>query len=206
MRLNNYLTEIAPVTRQLLNIKLADIHDKCKPYIKLLKSAGIDYPFYRGSSFGKPWFQERDTNQDREPKGMSPILFDELNKILKKYGHTTRNNSVSATSSERHAQMFGKIYFLFPIGKFNYTWIKNKDINFTNIERDLLNYIRTEKEDKRTHVLAAENIASNFYTNKSINIPYTYEYEIWFDCKKYILLSKDAIDIYGYVSQDLLGR
>jgi|WetSurMetagenome_2_1015567.scaffolds.fasta_scaffold01454_2 hypothetical protein len=191
------------LNRDMILKKLKEIQEKCGYYIKLLKSNHIDLPFCRGSKGA--WYQEKTTRIDRRSRGMIQKLADELNKILQQYGHAPRNKSIMATSDINHASVFGSIFYFFPIGPFKYTWIKCIDLNFTNLEEDLFNYVNIENEPDRKRNLEKE-IVSNFYTNKSINIPYQYEYEIWFDCSKYILLAKDICDKYDLVSKDLVGK
>jgi hypothetical protein len=205
LRLKNYINEEEYVTRELLFEKIKYIQKECKYYINLLKKNTIDVPFFRGSSGG--WYQEIETRTNRKSHGMSEILYDELNKILKGHGHVPRNQAVITTASPQHSSMFGITFYFFPIGrnKFNYTWTRSIDLNFTDIADDLLNYIRADNMPAKQKNIETY-ISSYFTTNKNIKKAWINNYETWFDCKKYILLRKKECDLYNLTELDILGR
>ena len=109
------------------------------------------------------------------------ILKWDLKKII-----DDRSKSIFAGSDPTRLFLFSKnIYEIFPIGKFNYTFIKVTDINMSGGKYDneimaLKNY---DMEGDPFDYL--DNIDDVIKTNKGIKEAHDKKYEIWFDCKKY---------------------
>ena len=65
----------------------------------------------------------KDVRSDRKPKDTAPslhALFDEL--IAKAGKVANRSNSMFVTGSPSRAKEYGKLFVVFPVGEFNYTW------------------------------------------------------------------------------------
>lgn len=195
MRLQQYINENI---EHFLNKMSSDIQKvirkDCKKYLKLVKSTG---PFFRGSivnfNFGE--ILKKNVRQDRHPQGTSDINFKRLNKWLDKNGHVRRDKAVSATSDEGNSMDFGVSYLFFPIGNFNYTWIKAFDVNLDDnstgwVQRNIdyffdyddEYYLKMSDKDKK-------KFPKWFTTNKGIKTAHNNGYEIWFDCKSYYLIN-----------------
>ena len=191
MRLLNYLNEMKfirlPDEDQIKLIK-----KDCKKYIRLTKKTG---PFYRGLD-EKPDRDEiliKDVRQDRQPLGTKPEAYIKLNNWLEKNGHTRRDKSVCVSTSKIRIQnFFGKAFKFFPIGNFDYTWIRSIDINMDDFTTDWNdreveyffgsgNIAKTEKDFK-----------SYFTTNKGIEKAHKNYYETWFNCKQYYCVNREV--------------
>jgi len=159
------------------------IHKDCKPYLSLL---GNKKPLYRGMDEDID-VGVKSVRQDRTPLGMYKIQANQLNKWLKKNGHVPRNKAVFATSNKHNVDLFGNTFYIFPIGKFNYTFIKSKDINIEDI--------RTGWSDDILDIMFPTEAGQNFF-----NIPdfIKHSYKPSDDCYS---LSADVIRI-----GDLKGR
>jgi len=201
MKFKNYLNEsysnISDITSYELN-KL--INKDCKYYLKLIKDTT---PLYRGMDIPIK-IGKKDVRQDRESLGMDQDVADALNVWLKDNNHTVRNKSVIATGDLKHTQMFGaKSYFIFPMGKFNYTWIKTKDINISD-DRNWNTFLLTGMfgDDMYDMRIAQrkygtkedmEKIFTTFITtNKGFDIAQRNGYGIWMDCKSYYFVDVDS--------------
>ena len=205
-RLEEYIineSKKVEIVLQQLNPSIQEILNKeCKKYIKLLKQHNLK-PFYRGiyEHVNKGESYRKKVRQDRKPSGTPDNEFEMFNRWLSKNKHTRRDKSVSVTSSLWNAETFGNGYYFFPIGKFNYTWIKAKDLNLdderTGWEWSFMNYIFDYEEDYSTEV--GKNLVRKvkkvfptyFTTNKGIEIAWKNSYEIWFDCKSYYVVNAE---------------
>lgn len=188
MKFLNYLYEDEKEDFQ----KIIDILEKdCSFYIDLLKSK--HNPLYRGVTYGTDWvipslMVKKQVRQNREPQGMPRKDFAYLNKWLEKAGHVRRDKAVSATADFGATDMFGVGCYFFPIGKFNYTFVKAEDINsFDSYANDdckmVLKNFPADPSKEEEAILS-----KNFITNKSILTAYNKLYEIWFDCKEYYVV------------------
>ena len=168
------------------------IQKNCRYYLKLINNKN---PLYRGMSIDLE-LGIKDVRQDRESLGMMQHVADNFNKWLVKQGHLDRSKSVMATSNGYHTTGFGNQFFIFPIGKFDYTWIKSGDVNLTNSETkwdyNVLNYKFNDKWTvPLTQSVADIKMEDYFVTNKGFNIAYKKEYEIWMNPKQYYFASTE---------------
>lgn len=202
-RLIKYINEeLEDIIQMSPKEQSALIKKDCKYYLNLTKNTG---PFNRAiheKSLQREIIKKK-VRTDRTSLGMNQGVFDKFNKWLQKNGHVRRDKAVSASSSGPSLQKFGNIGYFFPIGKFNYTWVKTKDINiddikngwrqnevdlfFFNQETEYKHQIPTNKEliDK-----SIKQFPKFFTTNKGIEIAHKNKFEIWFDCKEYYIVNK----------------
>ena len=170
------------------------IKQHCKQYLKLIKGKT---PLYRGMNRFNMSIGIKDVRQNRMPRGMSIVSFKEFNKWLKKNKHITRDKSVIATSNKGNVKQFGYSYYIFPMGKFNYTWVLSKDINLNDKKTGWhANAVEDYQEKPKTFDTDHETKLSRpfeqyFQTNHGFDIAYKKGYEIWFDCKKYVFVDND---------------
>ena len=203
MRLIHYINEglgeiieLSPKEQTIL------IKKDCKHYLNLTKSTG---PFNRavGEIITTTEIIKKKVRLDRTSLGMNQGVFDKFNKWLQKNGHIRRDKAVSASSSGPSLQKFGNVGYFFPIGKFNYTWVKTKDINMDDIkggwrqnEVDLfffnqeIEYKHQIPTNKEFIELSIKNFPKFFTTNKGIETAHKNKFEIWFDCKEYYIVNR----------------
>jgi len=202
-RLIKYINEAADFLQLSPKEQSALIKKDCKYYLNLTKNTG---PFNRAvGEKGQPdEIIKKKTRTDRQPIGMRFEIFDKFNNWLSKNDHVKRNKSVSASSSSSSLRKFGHVYYFFPIGKFNYTWVKTNDINLDNLktgwrqnEVDLY-FFNQETEykhqiptNKKLIEKSIKNFPKWFTTNKGIEIAHKNKFEIWFDCKEYYLVNRE---------------
>ncbi len=162
------------------------IQKDCKYYLSLISNKMI---FTRGLGFDIFPFTKKKVRQDRRNKNKKFEHYDELNQWLKENGHVQRNQAVMASSIEDKSMIyiFGCNHFIFPIGRFNYSYIKARDFNLddprTKYHKNMATYFFTGKGSK--------TFPDYFITNKDIYEAYSMKYEIWFDCKEYYISSID---------------
>ena len=183
MRYYNYLNENIYTIEEINEL----IKKDCKYYLSLIGNNAIFTRAISGSiSFP---FIKKQTRQDRKSRGMMKNVFNDFNDWLKMKKHVERDKAVIASSLEtKETTRFGNNYYLFPIGKFNYTYAETNDINlydydtrwYASAVKDFVTYNETD---------LPKPFESYFHTNKNINVAYNNNYEIWFDCKEYYIAS-----------------
>ena len=186
MKFSQYITEKQEVTQSQLDYYNELIKVDCKPYLNLIK--GKD-PLYRGMYVGGEAAGTKKVRTDRIPKGMDKITFEKFNKWLQKNKHNRRDQSVICTSNLKWAKSFSsKLYVIFPIGKFSYTWIASKDVNVTDNSTGWDNmsvesyFVDIEPQDDST---TSSPFEFYFHTDKGFNIAYGKGYELWVKCDSY---------------------
>ncbi len=167
MKFNQYLTEGFDKKTPYKDDEIFDILKRdCRPYISMLEKNNIKKPFERGV-YGERidgYLAIKTVRQDRNAKGNAHGTAPAFNNWLGSNGHNQRDKSISIIS---HApDVFGRVFYVFPIGKFNYTFIKQcNDINIANgiwspiileiafdkPDTDLLSFIKDYIDDKRTN-------------------------------------------------------
>jgi len=218
MRFSTYLIES---TNENL---FTDIKKKCKPYLSLLKGKE---PLYRGIhdpsdalvTDGGLGYGIKKVHKDRNPKGTPLKDFKLLNKWLEGNEHVRRDQSISVTADINSAQYFGSNSWIFPIGKFRYSWVKSHDMNHNNKKTgyyvDSNAFGRWDDDDKVATIgdflkayysgtldsrTKEADLANFITTNKGFDEAYRKEYEIWIDCKEYyyILVKSKEGHIYTW--------
>ena len=162
-----------------------EIDSLIKKNCKYYKSLG-NFHFFRGikqNSGGQ--FGENSVRQNRKSRGMTARSAKSVNKWLVKNGHTDRSKSMFAGSDPTRLYLFSQnIYEIFPIGKFNYTFIKVADINmFGKYDSEIRALKDYDMEGDPFNYL--DNMNDIIITNKNMKEAYDKKYEIWFDCKSY---------------------
>ncbi len=177
MRLNNYLNEG--------NYELEEFNElikkDCKYYLDLVDNCIFTRGMHPGRILGK-----KTVRQDRTPKGMEDDIFKKFNKWLVDNGHLKRDNVVIASSLNKPVTMFGRNHYIFPIGKFNYTFVKTEDINISSSKSGWhQDTVEEYFENPKTFDKLPVPFHTYFVTNKHIKKAYQHQFEIWFDCKEY---------------------
>jgi len=203
MRYNKYINE---QTRSLKGFSLFELNkrisEECKPYLRLIKNK---HPLYRGMDISYS-IGIKDVRQNRRPLGMTSEIAKNFNKWLSKNGHVRRDQSVILTSDKYHSESFGEnVFHIFPIGKFNYTWIKTKDVNISDTKKWDSTYLTAMFADleQQKYLIWLFNqvypdfdkekvFSSFFHTNKGFNIAYDKGYELWMNPKQYYFVNVDS--------------
>lgn len=193
MKLKRYLLESSGRKIKFESSKeLRDtIINDCKKYLDLLKGKN---PLYRAvqENVNNKSLLKKDVRKMRMPSGTPLDEFIGINKWLTQQGHTRRDESVIASVTRRF--MFGNPYYFFPIGDFDFTFVKSKDFNFSNDKsgwypRDFASEILYYGE-KSELSKATTKWNDYFFTNKNFEFAYRMDYEIWFNCKNYYLCNE----------------
>ena len=205
MRLKQYLTnEAVTWTPDDMEIFAKAIVKNCKPYLKLLKGRN---PLVRGmtreqaATYGAG---KKTVRKDRISRaGLDPKKTERANEWLDSIGAARRDKSVIAISKPK-LQLFGPEHWIFPEGKFKYTYVKSDDFNSSNrsgwepAKFWVWLKIRAggdkEKLDKFEKALFTEefNPKKLFGINKGFDEAYNKGYEIWFECKKYYFIELES--------------
>ena len=209
MRLRQYINEadVPPAANKVFNDFIKSIKAQCKPYLNLLKNRE---PLMRGIKRARPYGEQpiRQNRQPQHPRGTKVLhgkhlingkqvdfaepYWPTLNKWLESKGHAPRNQSISCSSDFSSANAFGDTYWIFPIGKFKFSWVRSDDFN---IEEDnwnpnelhyFLQHWLSEWPDKpHWSEISKFDPEKAIFTNTKFNEAYERKYEFWIQSKKY---------------------
>lgn len=158
------INEIYPgEKRNLQATNFNEIWDKliipnCSEILDLYKSTGA--LFYRGIDNNVPIFRGYSRN-DRRPRD-NYIMLSELFEIgLKHLGMTAlRTNSIFVINNAKFASSFGKLYIIFPINGFEYTWFRPCDITLNGFY-EFLNFWSNTTLNNELTTLFKKDFPSN---------------------------------------------
>lgn len=190
---------------------IKDIIKNCKYYISQLNRNQISVPFVRGISRSKlkSPFGKKSVRQDRKPLATKKEVFNEINDYFEEKGHARRDKSVIATSNYEWTKFFGVPTYIFPIGKFNYTFVKTYDFNklkyLDRAPQLLQDFMRNQIKDEDKIDQALELLDNWVVTNKKMHVPYEMGYEIWFDCKEYYYIDSEEWNIKALMNRIYRG-
>jgi hypothetical protein len=210
MKFKKYLLENKVTTSKSLisNEMREKILKECGPYLKLVRDSRRF--IYRGLSSLLP-IPGRDieyegiisVRQNRK-SAMDAKTAKELNDWLEKHGHIRRDNAMIGISSYHSADFFGTPCWVFPIGNFNFTFAKTRDLNMNHNngwrENTIEDYFRYKKSmdkhgwdsmDDKEAERTIELFENAFTTNKDFKRAANNGFEIWFDCKKYFYVKAE---------------
>ena len=184
MKFYNYLKE-----KDILDVSydISDLNDKiqqnCKQYLRLIQ--GKD-PLFRGMDMDDHYGKKK-VRKNRMSQGMSDELFKEFNKWLEKNGHNRRDKSISVITDPEHAETFGRAYYVFPLDKMSYSFVKAMDINMDDPRTDwspnlLRQHLNVSEENNR-------DLGSFFFTDKGFDKAYKNNFEIWINSDSYYYIS-----------------
>ncbi len=164
------------------------LQKNCKPYLQLIKS--LKHPFIREMTIDNK-MGIKQVRQDRQPKGTDRIVFRRFNDWLQKNGHNRRDNS--AIASFVAPGIHGWAFYIFPMGKFNYTWIEAKDVNIAvdttgwkQYATDNYNFDIDKYEGGSERL--KKSFKDYFTTDSGYDKAARNGYEIWFNCKQYLFV------------------
>ena len=94
----------------------------CSPFLRQIDYNLLEYPLMRGLSKPTVFAKIQANLSDRKPTGTSNNFHTEANKwFTTHYGHPYRNG-VFTTGDPRVASSYGYLYYVFPIGDFDFLW------------------------------------------------------------------------------------
>lgn len=190
MKFLNYITENLREDMTIEEINSL-IQKDCGYYLNLIKN---DHIFKRGLQKHINLHGKKQVRQDRKPRGMNSDAFKKFNKWLDQNGHVRRDKAVIAAniSDGLFENLFGNVYYIFPIGKFDYTWLMAEDMNIKDYKTGWYEYAvenfftqgeKTFDDDPKINL--NKPFREYFTTNKNWYVAWKNKYEIWFSCKEY---------------------
>jgi hypothetical protein len=166
------------------------IRSNCSHYLGLLR--GRD-PLVRGmkiyvgeGGLGVLW--KRQVRQDRQSRMASLDKSKLINEFLERFGHVRRDHALIASSKGRVE--FKPWYRIYPIGRFDYTWVRSSDWNYSEGKWPG-NMILHGEFDEVLKVLEDQDGVGNIVSNKRFGVAYDKKYEIWMGCKEYYFTEYD---------------
>ena len=181
MRFKEYITE--DVDKQEANERLKLILKDCKPYINILKKISFMYYFLSGrrSGYGSLDFDKKKVRQNRKPKDTPEEIHQWVDKwFYEKFGIKARSQTLFCTSDRTSAHTYGKIYYIFPIGKFEVIWSKE--------HMDLYKRAYMDMGIERYKEYFLDNYQYTYTKGKPVNALKSGN-EIMLYCKEYYMLS-----------------
>jgi hypothetical protein len=120
MRLRHYLTEADFNTDKVVSM----IKKDCGPFLNEISK--VRRPLWRGSKTSKGDFAKVKTRTDRLPLDTGIEVHKLLDAMFyRKFGWPARSQSVICTNTFTEAAIYGNIYTIYPIGKFDVIWAKD---------------------------------------------------------------------------------
>lgn len=125
------------------------VNEHCKEYVQQNPN-WIKRPLYRGIKLsGLKGIQIRPIRQDRKPRDSSNLVQTQIDDYLSANGFKAlRGNSIFCTSSQGSAFEFGKVFVIFPIGHFDFTWNPKFD-DLTVDVKDMLYIVHSDEKNIR---------------------------------------------------------
>jgi hypothetical protein len=191
MKFKNYLIEnvFDDINKKEANKILQLIKKDCQPYINILKKLSFKYYLLSGRQlgYGSLNFDKKKIRTDRKPKD-TPIEIHEWidDWFYKKFGIKARSSTLFCTSDKSFAISYGKIYYIFPIGDFEFIWnTKKQDLyNRAYMDRGIDKYIDYFMTDYAPYYVKGHKKEALKLRN-----------EIMLYCKEYYILnSKNSIN------------
>lgn len=122
MKFKEFITE---GKRPSLYDVISVLHADCQPFIKefiLPQSGRIDW-LYRGSGSYNDEMRRVKVRSNRTPKDMHPEIHNDLDKAFqKRFGFPARSSTSFVTGDYDAADAYGRVYMVFPIGRYKYIW------------------------------------------------------------------------------------
>jgi hypothetical protein len=225
MRLKGYLHLNEGVIEQGFTIMefAKFVKRDCKPYLSIVKK--LPHPFlramrpphmglpkkvgpddvddflekYKGTEIGSG-IGLMAVRQDRTPRLTPKKAFENTNDWLQSKGGARRDKSAIAISkmSVIH-KTFGDPHWIFPVGKFKYSFVMSQDFNITDGFWDPREFFEwmDDYEDRWSHDPEVkeywdekdEKFSAFFYHNTHAEKAFREEWEIWFQCPKYYFIN-----------------
>ncbi len=156
-----------------------DINNKCKPFVRewLREYNNKTLEIWYSGRYGKDSHYEGVIRTERTPLNMDKDVHYRLDDIFfSKFGVKYRSNSIFVTGDASEAGEYGKIYLIFPIGKYQYTW--SPSINDLYLFSDILG------GDDQTRI----DGLMRGYKQKDLSRAISSHHEIMLSGKQYIAL------------------
>lgn len=190
MKFYNYINENISLDYDIRDyMDIDDLKKNCSYYLKWLKKNNIPFPFTRNMDVSLP-AGIKNVKKDRKPKGTDERSFKFINNWLEERGLVRRDKAVIATSINRLS--FGDRYYIFPVRKFDYTYIKDIDFNGLRNSQFLstklakrIDYFLSYGDTFQSFNKEMENAFKLLITKRKPWIAWKNGYEIWFECDKY---------------------
>jgi len=200
MRLNTYLTESISVKDA--EDAAANLEKQCAPILKLYRSRTMgDKYLYRGVNHELSSISKHKSHlKDRRPMSTKRVIHDYLNELFqKKFGWPARNG-VGVTGSEAEADIYGKTYIFFPVGKLKYVWSPDVfDLWGTIMSRNITHGEIQNKKGKGELIKLVKT-----YKDTGIDKAISERKEIYFNCKSYYLV--DGNNKFGFGGFEILNN
>lgn len=211
MRINE-LTEALDrnddITKGLIEIK-----HNCQPYLQAINYNVHKYPLYRGVKYEDDKVIIKQVRlDDRRPQDFNIYLHQLLNDyFIDKFREPFRN-AMFSTSTPYAAENFGKLYLVFPAGKFTFLWSKKvKDLQVENEDRlsDIIgsanNDFAWERREEEILKQTSQYLNSLEYQNTDLLKAIESKHEIAFRCKEYYGIRINPVMV-GQAGMDNLMR
>ena len=184
MRFKQYLNE-----KELSNEEiLALIEKDCKPFLTDWRKLKTD-KFLMSGRKDDTFFTKKKVRKNRKPKSTPLSIHKLMNHWFhEKFGVKSRSNAVFCSFNEKLSNYYGKLFSIFPIGKYNA--VSSKSIS------DLFVLFTNMQEVNHQEIIKA--MEKGNYTDK---LTY-HENEIMITCKKYYMVDYLLTD---YLLENLKG-
>jgi hypothetical protein len=149
------------------------IQEQCKPWLSEVAGGSLrnylQNPFYRGLRGTEPNFFYKPIREYRRPKDTLLYVHDMLVDYLKGKGAiANRDNSAFISAESDDAYRYGDVFVVFPVGEFNYTWVKKVN-DFTGDFNSILRNVTSGLHPVMTF-MDSNNPEDREYLNKTFEL------------------------------------
>ena len=192
MRLKQYIFESSDITYDDIQM----IKKDCKKFFYESRFMHRNLPLYRRMKRNIKKYEIITPRKNRKPRDTPIEIHKELDKLFKnEFGWKVRSEGVFCSGSIT-SSIYGNLYYMFPIGKFEYVW--SPDIKDLTVELERFDVLLSQ-DDKwyTTNIKETDEILSQLiYTYKDDNFLKALESgkEIALKCDKYYAVNANYID------------
>lgn len=156
------------------------------------------------NEYGSIPFVKKQVHKNREPLDMPIQLHDMINDTFNEiFGVKLRSECLFGTSNLNIAKQYGKIYLIFPIGKFDFYWSERIFDLFISVDVLFKDYNRyVDKEGNFKNALI-KMLKKNYKKNGDLVRAMSVKNEIMIDCKEYYAIKiniTDEVEIYDKIN------
>ena len=178
----------------------------CAPFIRESKSRGL---LKRGMKFSREneksvadpfddndriYYWERAVRQDRKPKDLTAGLHLKIDQWFnEKFGFKARSQTVFCVGERGNVAEYGDLYYIFPMGEFQYVWSPNVRDLFNAKSREMVEYPEDVTDVEKEKYTPLEFFMEGLdYTNEDLDKAVVARHEVMLKCDKYLAFPKEA--------------
>lgn len=181
----------------------------CEPFIRQSKSRGllkrgmtlslegeksVADPYDEEGASSRIYYWERVPRRDRNPRDLSAGLHKEIDQWFnEKFGFKARSQAVFCVGERGNVNEYGDLYYIFPMGEFQYAWSPEVRDLFAVRSHEMLDYPEDVTDAEKEKYTPLEYFMEGLdYTNDDLDKAVVARHEVMLKCDKYLAFPKEA--------------